>query len=344
MRPLLQVGDLHVRYRAPARMADLIPGRARRANRAVNGVSMDVARGESLGLVGESGCGKSTLGRAILRLTSASAGTVCFDGENVLEMGRTDLLRFRRRAQMVFQDPYASLNPRLTVAETLSEVLRVHELCPANEIASRVNEFNESSRSAGGACLAAGALTIRRTMSARRHCSRARSRCRADRGRRAGFSARRLDPGADPKPADPAAARDGTDAAVHLARSRRSPSPLPTRGGDVSRPHRRGRTRRTRSSRNPRHPYTQALLAAIPRMEPTATLPAAALAGEPPSPLDAPTGCPFHPRCPHAMPVCRSGDPPSFRAAGEALVACHLYPEEDLRSLTAMSTGSESAP
>jgi oligopeptide/dipeptide ABC transporter ATP-binding protein len=342
MSPLVQVSDLHVRYRAPARMADLIPGRARRANRAVNGVNLHVARGESLGLVGESGCGKSTLGRAILRLTPASSGTVCFDGENVLEMRGADLLRFRRRAQMVFQDPYASLNPRLTVAETLGEVLRVHGFCAATEIGSRVRSLMSQ-------------VGLPAELASRRPRSLSGGQCQ-----RVGI-ARALAVGAELIVADePASALDVSIQAQILnlltRLQREMGLTLLFISHDLGVVHHlcqrvavmylgriveQGPTDEV--FRNPRHPYTQALLAAIPRMEPTATLPAAALPGEPPSPLDAPAGCPFHPRCPHVMPVCRSGEPPSFRAAGEALVACHLYPAEDLQNLTAMSTGSESA-
>jgi len=325
MSPLLEVGDLHVRYRAPARMTELIPGRARRINRAVNGVSLEVARGESLGLVGESGCGKSTLGRAILRLTPASAGTVRFDGENVLAMGRSDLLRFRRRAQMVFQDPYASLNPRLTVAETLSEVLRVHELCPPNEIPSRAESLMSQ-------------VGLATELASRRPRSLSGGQCQ-----RVGI-ARALAVGAELIVADePASALDVSIQAqilnLLILLQRKMGLTLLFISHDLGVVHHLcqrvavmylGRIVEEGPTdevfRNPRHPYTQALLAAIPRMEPTATLPGAALPGEPPSALDVPAGCPFHPRCAHAMPVCRSGEPPSFRKVGEALAACHLYP------------------
>jgi peptide/nickel transport system ATP-binding protein len=325
MNPHLEVRDLHVRYRAPGRIADLIPGRSRRLNRAVNGVSLDVARGESLGLVGESGCGKSTLGRAILRLTPASAGMVRFDGENVLEMGRADLLRFRRRAQMVFQDPYASLNPRLTAAETLGEVLRVHGLCPPDEISARVKSLMDQ-------------VGLPAELASRRPRALSGGQCQ-----RVGI-ARALAVGAELIVADePASALDVSIQAQILnlltRLQREMGLTLLFISHDLGVVHHLcqrvavmylGRIVEEGPTdevfRNPRHPYTQALLAAIPRMEPTARLPGAALQGEPPSPLEVPAGCPFHPRCPQALPECRSGEPPVFRPAGEALVACHLYP------------------
>jgi len=143
MTVLLEVEALQVQYRAPSGLGDFIRRRPPRVTRAVNGVSLAIEKGDTLGLVGESGCGKSTLGRAILRLTPAAGGEVRFAGKDVLGLPPQDLLAFRRRAQMVFQDPFASLNPRLTVAETLGEVLSVHRLCPKRELARHVAELME---------------------------------------------------------------------------------------------------------------------------------------------------------------------------------------------------------
>src|SRR5215470_5900129 len=117
MTALLEVRGLEVRYRARSGKGQV---------QAVNGVDLDLAAGETLGLVGESGCGKSTLGRAILALTPASEGSVRFRGTDVL--GKRTPRDYRRKAQMVFQDPFAALNPRMTVYETLAEVLQVHRI------------------------------------------------------------------------------------------------------------------------------------------------------------------------------------------------------------------------
>jgi ABC-type oligopeptide transport system ATPase subunit len=117
-------------------------GRASGVIHAVDGIDLDIARGETLGLVGESGSGKSTTGRAILRLIEPTSGTVEFDGEDVLAMDPAALRRFRRRAQIVFQDPYGSLNPRLRVGDAIAEVLQVHGLAgDARGRAERVTEL-----------------------------------------------------------------------------------------------------------------------------------------------------------------------------------------------------------
>jgi peptide/nickel transport system ATP-binding protein len=111
--------------------------------RAVDGVSLDVRRGETLGLVGESGCGKSTFARAVIRLVDPSGGRIVFDGEDVTEIGGDHLRRLRRRMQMIFQDPYASLNPRMTIGSMLSEPLRVHGLASREQANRRVRELVE---------------------------------------------------------------------------------------------------------------------------------------------------------------------------------------------------------
>ncbi|HZD04928.1 MAG TPA: dipeptide/oligopeptide/nickel ABC transporter ATP-binding protein, partial [Longimicrobiales bacterium] len=121
---LVSVRSLEKRFPAGRRS----PGRRRGWVRAVDGVSFDIVRGETLGLVGESGCGKTTVARTLLRLVEPTAGEIRFDGQDVRSLDRRALRAFRRRAQMVFQDPYGSLNPRMTVGEAVAEVLRVHGL------------------------------------------------------------------------------------------------------------------------------------------------------------------------------------------------------------------------
>ena len=144
MTALLEVQDLTVHYPLPFGIGEIMTRSPRRVVQAVSGVNLRLERGETLGLVGESGCGKSSLGRAILRLIEAKSGRVLFDGTDVLALDKAGLFAFRKRAQMVFQEPHASLNPRLTVAETLAEVLRVHRVCPRAAIEARVPELLEA--------------------------------------------------------------------------------------------------------------------------------------------------------------------------------------------------------
>jgi ABC-type glutathione transport system ATPase component len=139
--PHLQIEDLKVHFRVPYGLAEMVSGAPRRVVRAVDGVSLELRRGETLGLVGESGCGKTTLGRSVVRLVEPTAGRVLFHGEDVLRLDRAGLFAFRRRTQMVFQEPHASLNPKMTVAQTLGEALRVHRICPAAAISRRIDEL-----------------------------------------------------------------------------------------------------------------------------------------------------------------------------------------------------------
>src|SRR3954463_15425967 len=135
---LLELQGLHVHYPMRGALGRRLRGRAPEILRAVDGVDLSVARGETLGLVGESGCGKSTLGRAIVGLCNPTAGAVRFRGET-LDASRER--RRRRRIQMVFQDPYSSLNPRMTVRQTLAELLRVHRMVPRSGIDARCREL-----------------------------------------------------------------------------------------------------------------------------------------------------------------------------------------------------------
>jgi len=140
MKPLLELNDVRVHYRAPGGL--LFPRRAD-VVKAVDGVSLQANPGEVVGLVGESGCGKSTLARAIFRLAPLTSGDILFDGVNLARMRGRELRRARTRLQMVFQDPYASLNPRMTVFDALAEPMHVHGLAPRGELAARVSGLME---------------------------------------------------------------------------------------------------------------------------------------------------------------------------------------------------------
>jgi peptide/nickel transport system ATP-binding protein len=326
MTALLEVDDLHVQYPGGGRgLAGWLRGQPAPLVRAVNGVSLRVAAGEAVGLVGESGCGKSTFGRALFRLTPAASGAVRFAGQDVLQLQGDALMSFRRRAQMVFQDPLASLNPHFSVFETLAEVLRVHRLCPPEAVAAAVDRLLEQ-------------VGLPATLADRKGRSLSGGQCQ-----RVGI-ARALAVGAELIVADePVSALDVSIQAqilnllVRLQRERRLTLVFISHNLGVvrylcsrvivmylGRIVEEGPVEAVLS--NPRHPYTRSLVDAIPQMAPDARLAGSVLGGEPPSVQHQPAGCTFHPRCPQAMDICRSGPSPAARDVEERRVCCHLYP------------------
>ena len=325
MSALLELTDLRVNFQRSS-LGDFLSGRGRMVIRAVNGVSLSVARGETLGLVGESGCGKSTLARAVLRLVATSGGAIRFDGADVLAMKTDELFKLRRRMQMVFQDPYGSLNPRLTVGATLAEVFRVHGLCPANEIEDRVRGLmrdvglppelagRRPAALSGGQCQRVG---IARALAVRPELIIADEAVSA---LDVSIQAQILNLFADLRARmdltlifishDLGVVRHlcGRIAVMYLGRL------VETGPTDAV-------------FRDPKHPYTRALIEAMPRLDAGATLPKEGLSGEPPSPSRLPGGCAFHPRCGSAMPVCRQDPAPALRGHGDRSVWCRLYDE-----------------
>ena len=141
--PVLTVSDLHKSFPMARSLSDIARGRPPRILRAVDGVSLEVRRGEVLGIVGESGCGKTTLAHCIMRLTPPDTGSVRLDDTDFLGLGRTDLRRARRRIQMVFQDPYTSLNPRRTIGDAIGEAALVHGVASKQDVAAYVAELLE---------------------------------------------------------------------------------------------------------------------------------------------------------------------------------------------------------
>jgi oligopeptide transport system ATP-binding protein len=291
--------------------------------RAVDGVDLELARGETLGLVGESGCGKSTLGRCIVGLYRPTTGTIRFAGE-ALQADRDRA--GRRRIQMVFQDPYASLNPRMTVRQTLSELLRAHEVVPKDAVDARCRELLEL---VGLPERALDAHPRQFSGGQRQRVSIARALA--------------LEP--DVLVADePVSALDVSVQATVLnlleeLRDRLGLTVLLIAHNMSVVRHvcdrvavmYLGRIVETAATdelfANPRHPYTQGLLKAVPRLVPGRQSEAVAVVGDPPSPVDLPSGCRFHPRCPIAQePLCSDADPllePGGAGPGH-LAACHF--------------------
>jgi peptide/nickel transport system ATP-binding protein len=291
--------------------------------RAVDDVTFNVNRGETLCVVGESGCGKSTLGRLILRLLEPSSGHILIEGNDVTSFAPDEMRPYRRRVQMVFQDPYASLNPRLSAAEIVTEPFENYERLSTAE----------------RRMLAAELLTrvgLRRDMLERRPFEFS-----GGQRQRLGI-ARALSVGPALIVADePVSALDVSVQAqvLNLMLDLQDSSGIAYLFishdlGVVEHIGHRiavmylGRIvelgTRDALFADPQHPYTEALLQSAPLPDPRAKRARSILEGEVPSPLSPPSGCAFHPRCPYAMARCRQEDPALRSTADGRLVACHL--------------------
>jgi oligopeptide transport system ATP-binding protein len=306
-------------------------GRPRGWVRAVEDVSLAIQPGETLGLVGESGCGKSTLGRLLLRLIEPTAGDVLFEGRSLLAMPPRDLRALRRHMQIVFQDPYGSLNPRMRVKTIVGEGLVIHGIGTRRERLARVREL------LGLVGLAADAE------------ERYPHEFSGGQRQRIGI-ARALAVGARFIVADePVSALDVSIQAQILnllqdLRQRLGLTMLFVSHDLRIIEHVSDRVAvmylgrivesgtREQIYTAARHPYTRALLAAVPVPDPRHRAERAErrtmLTGDMPSPIDPPPGCPFHPRCPHAEDVCRRVVPPLLAGRGGHAVACHVFPAD----------------
>ena len=175
--------------------------RSRDKVHAVSDVSLEVRRGETLALVGETGCGKSTLARCVMRLHDVTSGRIVFDGADITAASHAELQPFRRRMQMVFQDPYGSLNPRRRVGSIIGDPFEIHGVASGAARVARVQRADVARRPQPGALQPIPRRFLRWAAPAHRRRPRDRPASRPDRVRRAGFGARRLDPRADPQPA-----------------------------------------------------------------------------------------------------------------------------------------------
>lgn len=309
MTPVLSVRDIVKRHRTAAGTVH-----------AVEGVSLDLAPGEVLGLVGESGCGKSTLGRAILRLDEPDSGSVTLAGQTITGMPQRPLRRLRRDLQMVFQDPFASLNPRKTVGELLAEPFRVHRVGSRADRGDRIvallrmvglgpehmqrhpHQFSGGQRQR---------IAIARAMALRPKvvvCDEA-------------VSALDVSIQAQVLNLLMTLRREVGAAYLFISHDLSVVGHIADRIAVMYLGRIVETGRRDEILRQPAHPYTRVLFSAVPGRPASERI---ILAGEPPSPLVPPAGCPFHPRCPNAMDRCAQ-ERPALHPVGQGQeAACHL--------------------
>jgi oligopeptide/dipeptide ABC transporter ATP-binding protein len=304
-------------------------GRRNAKVHAVDDVSFSLAENETLGLVGESGCGKSTTGFSILRLIEPTGGEVRFQGQNILMLDPEPLRRLRRKMQIVFQDPFGSLNPRLTVERIVEEPLLNHEALSAAARRVRVKETLEM----------VGLLPEHLTRFPHEFSGGQRQRiCVA----RALVLRPKLVVGDEPVSAlDVSVRAQVLNLLVELQRRLNLSYLFISHDLAVIRyvSHRVGVMYLGQIVEladvkaiyaRPLHPYTRALLSAVPVPDPRRSRQRILIKGDVPSPIDPPPGCRFHPRCPEVMPVCLEQAPLTRAAESNHLVRCHLYDRHDV--------------
>ena len=323
MNALLQVNDLRKHFPVRGGLLRRVVAHVK----AVDGVSFTLEPGRTLGLVGESGCGKSTLGRAILQLQRPTGGQVLLEGRDLAALPPAELLAARRQMQIIFQDPFASLSPRRTVAQTIREPLDVHGIGTPAERARRVlelldvvgmragvqdrypHEFSGGQRQRIGIARAlalnpklivADEPVSALDVSVRSQVLNLIARLQREQGIAFLFISHDL-----------SVVRHVSDQ-VGVMYLGKLVELAPTR----------------ELFTNPRHPYTEALLSAVPVPDPRRKSRRIVLAGDVPSPMNPPSGCPFHTRCPKALPSCSTAVPRAVDVGGPGrphTVACHLH-------------------
>ncbi len=320
MEALLTVDDLKVHFPIKKGLLSRTVGYVY----AVDGVSLTLRKGETIGLVGESGCGKTTTGMAILRLIEPTAGKVTYQGMNVFQMSKSQLRGLRKEMQIIFQDPYSSLNPRMTVNQILSDPMEIHGVYQGRERKDRIayllekvgltpeqgrrypHEFSGGQRQRIGI---ARALTLNPQLIIGDEPVSA-----LDVSIQAQIMNLLIDLQEEFQLSYIIIAHDL--AVVEYICDRIAVMYL-------------GKIVETAFYRDlyisPQHPYTQALLSSVPVPDPRAVKDRTILKGDVPSPINPPSGCYFHPRCAHRMEGCDQGEPALKDIGGEHYVACYLY-------------------
>ncbi len=321
--PLIQATGLTKTFAIPYGLANRLAGEPARAVHALNGVSFEVRRGETLGIVGESGCGKSTLARCLVRLLDLDGGRIDFNGADIAGLSGSARRGFNRRMQMVFQDPYGSLNPRMTVGAILGEALRVHAMRPRAGIAARIGELLALVRLPADA---AGRYPHAFSGGQRQRIGIARALAVEPEVLVADELVSALDVSVQAQVVNlllDLQARLGLTV-VFVAHDLRLVRHISHRVMVMY----LGAVMETGPAeaifRAPRHPYTRALLDAAPELDPARRRGAAAARGEIPSPVALPPGCLFAGRCPYVFDRCRIERPHLTPRGPDHAAACHL--------------------
>ena len=327
--PLIAVTDLAMSFHRPRSVLDRLTGRPERTVHALNGVSFTVTRGETLGVVGESGCGKSTLARCLVRLHRPEAGHIAYGGIDVLGLAGSERRAYHRRVQMVFQDPYSSLNPRMTVRQTLAEAIAFHDLREGAAIGKRVEELLDLVRLPSDA---AGRYPHEFSGGQRQRIGIARALAVEPECLIADELVSALDVSVQAQIVNLLLELQGRLGltVIFIAHDLRLVRHISHRvavmylGAIVE------LAETEMLFTRPAHPYTAALLKAAPEMDPARRSVIDAVRGELPSPLAIPAGCPFHPRCPYVMARCRVERPLLTDREPGHTAACHLEPGRKL--------------
>ena len=320
MQPLLEVNDLIKHFPIKRGLFSRVAGKVH----AVDGISFQVQKGQTLGLVGESGCGKTTVGKTILKLIEPTAGTIRYAGKDITDYGRRKMKPYRRQMQIIFQDPFSSLNPRQTVGAIIAAPLEIHRLSSGTEKEDRIADLLRK--------VGLSAAVMRRYP----HEFSGGQRQRIGIARALAVRPR-LIVGDEPVSALDVSIQaqilnlleDLQDElgltyimiAHDLSVVRHIANEIAVMYlGNIVEMASRGEL-----YQHPQHPYTQALLSAVPIPDPDRRRQRIILKGDVPSPINPPTGCRFHPRCPQRFDPCDRLSPEFIVVAAGHKVACHLY-------------------